>query len=472
VSHSLYVTTLGAAVGQITFEPRDDNYGFRYDSGWAQSPTGFYLAPAIPLHAEPDSTGAVKRFLENLLPEGRALDIAALMSQVSKSNIFALVRLLGKEPVGAFSFLALDASPSEAVKIAGEQMREVIRRPISDDELSQRIRERDAIPFPVWDGKVRLSLAGYQDKLQVLVEGDRLALVDGALSSTHLLKPESRNPYMPCMVANEHFCMSLAARVNLVARLNLPVAPVAIRRLPDPILLIERFDRAVTWEPEASDTAKSVTRMHVIDGCQALDLPSTFKYERNLGAGADVRSIRDGVSFERLFGLLEKTVVPAAARGYLLRWAIMQLLLGNSDAHGKNISFLVRPAGLVPAPMYDLVSVNAYGNHVERDMALAYGDVFLPEEITPYALADFAHRTGTPPAQLAREITTMARCVLRLAPEQAAADIYVGDERALVAQISGYICAQANHLLTIARDIVKVDTRLFNDLHGAPPKSS
>lgn len=82
-----------------------------------------------------------------------------------------------------------------------------------------------------------------------------------------------------------------------------------------------------------------------------MDLPSTFKYERNLGAGEDVRNIREGVSFERLF-----------------------TLLGNSDAHGKNLSMHVRPAGLVPAPMYDLVSVNAYGEHVERDVVHQVSD--------------------------------------------------------------------------------------------------
>ncbi len=101
-------------------------------------------------------------------------------------------------------------------------------------------------------------------------------------------------------------------------------------------------------------------------------------------------------------------------------------------------------------------------------MALAYGDVFIPEEITPTALADFAHRTGTQPAQLTREVTLIARSVLHLAPEQAAMDIYIGDERALVAQIAEYICAQANRLLAIAREVPKVDRSLFKDLAGAP----
>jgi hypothetical protein len=97
--------------------------------------------------------------------------------------------------------------------------------------------------------------------------------IDGALSSTHLLKPESGNPYTPFMVANEHYCMSLAAR------LRLPVAAVRIRRIPEPILLIERFDRHVVWDRDVG-RAKGVERRHVIDGCQALDLPSTYSRQR------------------------------------------------------------------------------------------------------------------------------------------------------------------------------------------------
>lgn len=241
MNHVLHVSTHGDAVGVLNFEPREERYGFEYARRGGTIPRRTIF---LPPDRAPDSPGSVQRFLENLLPEGRALDIVSIVNQVSKNNIFALVRLLGKEPAGAFSFLAMDATPDEAARIAHEQMGEPMRRPITNDELGQRIRERDAIPFPVWDGKVRLSLAGYQDKLQVLVEGEQLALADGSLSSTHLLKPESRNPHMPHRVANEHFCMTLAAR-NVLARLQLPASPVSIRRLPEPILLIERFDRIV-----------------------------------------------------------------------------------------------------------------------------------------------------------------------------------------------------------------------------------
>jgi serine/threonine-protein kinase HipA len=84
---------------------------------------------------------------------------------------------------------------------------------------------------------VRLSIAGYQDELAVYEEDGRMYLVEGKLASTHILKPEPADNRLPMLVANEHFSMSLATR------LNLPVAPVSIIRVPDPVLVDERFDR-------------------------------------------------------------------------------------------------------------------------------------------------------------------------------------------------------------------------------------
>jgi hypothetical protein len=54
----------------------------------------------------------------------------------------------------------------------------------------------------------------------------------------------------------------------------------------------------------------------------------------------------------------------------MVRWAVLQLLIGNSDARGKNLSFFMNSAGLVPAPLYDLVSINVYGENVEQDRAM------------------------------------------------------------------------------------------------------
>jgi hypothetical protein len=62
---------------------------------------------------------------------------------------------------------------------------------LTHEKLSQRIRSRPGLAFSVWDGKVRLSIAGYQDKIAILKENDLWFLLDGGdLASTHLLKPD------------------------------------------------------------------------------------------------------------------------------------------------------------------------------------------------------------------------------------------------------------------------------------------
>lgn len=449
MEHFLRVATNGQDVGKLGFESLQGHYSFQYEPDWQKQRNAFSLSPHILHSGEAPAAGAIHRFLENLLPEGRALEIASIVYQISKSNVYGLIGALGAEPVGAFSFLPLEAS---AVHVPAQPL----RREIGYEELSLRIRERDATPFPVWDRKVRLSVAGYQDKLQVMVEGQRISLVDGTLSSTHILKPESRSPNTPFMVANEHFCMSLAQAMGL------PVATVQIRRIPEPILLIERFDRVVRRASDHSERIVAVDRLHIIDGCQALDLPSHFKYERNFGHSEHVKNIREGVSFEKLFSLEKHFEEPARAKTFLLRWALLQLLIGNSDAHGKNISWFVHRTRLSPAPMYDLISINAYGGAdiVEQELAMAYGDAFLLDQVTALELADFAKRIGMRAQLVSREMTRMAEAARRFAPELAKADIYVGEERDLVHRISDFVCKQATLLSSVAPQIPRVDPAL------------
>jgi len=466
MAHVLKVSTQDGSVGLLGFESQQDIYSFTYDETWRAREAAFPLSPHIPLLDARPKVGAVHRFLANLLPEGRALEVASVMYQMSKDNTFGLVHVLGREPVGALSFMGMaqeaasgedGAEPAETEYTAVEENDALpVRRVVPNEELSERIRRRDEIPFPVWDRKLRLSVAGFQDKLQVLVEGESLSLVDGGpISSTHILKPESLNPVSAFMVANEHYCMTLAASIGL------PTATVQIRRIPEPILLIERFDREVELDPADGVTALRVRRTHIIDGCQALDLPVNLKYERNFGNAQAVRDIREGASFEKLFALEPHLENPAHGRRVMLRWALFQLFIGNSDAHGKNLSFHVRPAGLSPAPFYDLVSVNAYGEAVEQDMALAYGDAFRLDDVTAFELAYFAQCTGTPRTLVARELTRMARAITRVAGTLAQSEVYVGEERGMVKRIHDFVTVQVGKLMQLAPEVPRIDQSLL-----------
>ncbi|MBB3196001.1 HipA domain-containing protein [Roseateles terrae] len=447
-SHALDLWADGRRVATLGYEPLNDRWSLNYDADWVAAPNAFPLSPALALQraTEGYAAGAVKRFVENLLPEGRALDIAARTYRVSKSNVYALISALGTETTGAFRFWpAGEVPPVVAAKPARE---------VSREELDRRIAERDELPLAIWDGKLRMSIAGVQDKLMVyldrpLDDGGRLFLVEPPLASTHILKPDPGRQLTPHLVVNEHFCMSLARRMQL------PVAEVSIYRTPRPVLVVRRFDRIVQGGGP-SGAEPTVRRLHIIDACQASDLPESYKYERNLGGGEHVRHIREGVSFGMLFDRVEQTVNKAVARMTLVRWALFQFLIGNSDAHGKNFSFFVRREGLDPAPWYDLVSVVQYPG-IDHELAMAWGDAFSLNEVGAFQVAEFAQRCGIDRKLLQREASRLEKLIVRHAPAQAQADDYVDDgERAFAGKLRDFVMGQATRLARLTSEAAKI----------------
>lgn len=423
-------------VGTLGYDQAQDTFQFDYDPLWLASPTRYPLSPHLPLEGRA-APQVIRRFLENLLPEGDALAVAAADARVARNNVFGLLRHLGHETAGALRFGPAGQIPAEQAPL---------RRRLPYAELQARIDGRDTEPFNRWDGKVRMSIAGHQDKLLVAIEDDALFLVDGALSSTHILKPEPARAAAPFMVANEHYCMQLANRISM-RRWKAPcTAQVHILRVPAPVLSIERFDRRKTLD--------RVERIHIIDGCQALNLSVGAKYERNVGDQPDVRHIRDGASFEKLGALRPAFVEPARGMQRLVLWAVTTLLFGNSDAHGKNISFFVDRTGLTPAPLYDLVSVVQH-DKFHHGLAMAFGREFVLEDVRSFALADFCVRMGVDRKYVARELTRLCELAMEEAPRQAEDTIYAGDEVGFVRNLAQFVVERAKMLRGMAPDIPK-----------------
>ncbi len=444
--YSLAVFRAQDLVGWLGLDASTDELSFQYASDWAARPDAFELSPAIRFD-QAAAPVSVRRFIQNLLPEGHALDTAAAFNNVSKSNVFGLIQALGAESAGALRFLPEGKVPST----------QAVRRRVRYDELEQRIKDRDSEPFSVWDGKVRISIAGYQDKLQVVRDAGELYLVDGSLSSTHILKPPSRNPLLSHMVANEHFCMSLVNRLGQRHMKRDWAARVEILRVPTPVLCVERFDRRLQ--------AGQVSSFHILDGCQALDRPVDHKYERNFGSGEDVRHIRDGVGFQSLGTLRNNGFLANVAVDLrqMAIWAITTLLLGNSDAHGKNLSFHARHRTLAVAPFYDLVCTALYDStRIEHDLAMAFGDEFSLVDVKSFALADFCERLGWPRSAFARELTTLCRLVRQEAAAQATDPVYDDEERVFVKQLADYVTDRADVLEACAKDIPKFAADHFN----------
>ena len=104
--HLLSLWADARKVATVEYEPSDDRWSLHYEAAWLARRDSFPLSPALALvPPEPgQAPGAVKRFIANLLPEGRALDIAASTYGVSPSNVFGLINALGEETAGAFRF--------------------------------------------------------------------------------------------------------------------------------------------------------------------------------------------------------------------------------------------------------------------------------------------------------------------------------------------------------------------------------
>ena len=205
-----------------------------------------------------------------------------------------------------------------------------------------------------------------------------------------------------------------------------------------------------------------VERLHIVDGCQATDLSVAAKYERNLGNGKDVAHIRDGASFERLFAIRQYLEQPAIGIRRMTMWVVTTLLTGNSDAHGKNLSFYVCRAGLRVAELYDLVSVMQYDSqNLEHELAMAFGDEFRLEDVKSSALADFCERAKVGRPFFARELVALCEIAIVEALAQSADPVYIGEEVTLVKTIADVVVQRAKLLLNLAKEIPKFKRDAF-----------
>ena len=134
----------------------------------------------------------------------------------------------------------------------------------------------------------------------------------------------------------------------------------------------QRFDRDLTTVP--------VRRLHQEDLCQALGLTPDFKYQHPDWTVP---------SFKALAGLLnDHGARPGADRLAVAETTLFSYLVGNADAHAKNISLLHQNGRVRLAPAYDLVSTASYPD-LNRELALAIGDEFDPDNVGSAEWDDF-----------------------------------------------------------------------------------
>jgi serine/threonine-protein kinase HipA len=300
------------------------NLQFRYDDGYDGPP----LSHAMPVQPEAHPHDVCRAVFGGLLPEGEGREALARVLGVSPGNDYGLLAEVGGDCAGAITLLAPDASTQRT-----GQVRELREGDL--DELLRSLPKRPLAAAP--DEGVRLSLAGAQPKLPLVLEPGRAAIpLDAATPTTHILKPEPAA--FPGLVDNEAFCMQLAARAGLTVATTWK----AKTQSGLPYLVVERYDRDLTTDP--------IRRLHQEDVCQALGIPSDRKYQSEGGPG-----VRETVALIR-----NATAIPAHELPRVWEALVFNWLIGNCDAHGKNFSLLYDGGGSTLAPLYDLVSTAAY----------------------------------------------------------------------------------------------------------------
>ena len=359
--------------GQLA-QSADGRLSFSYAPAFLQRATAG-ISLSLPLRDAPFAGRETRAFFSGLLPEESVRARLAACLGISEKNTFALLREVGGECAGALALYPQDGQPPA---ISGDEV-----ETLDDARLGEILTLIKRRPMLAGDDGYRLSLAGAQDKLAVGLRGGQVVLLKGGQATTHILKPII--DHIADSAHNELFCMRLAKRVGI------DVPHVDIHFVNNtPYYLVQRYDRAIRDDG-------SVARIHQEDFCQASGIPPELKYEREGGPG-----IADCLGILARYGAR-----PAADQTRLRQRVIFNYLIGNADAHGKNLSLLYSGAKPELAPAYDLLGTAVYPDLSDK-MAMKIGGKYKPDEVFLRHWHRLVPDTRTAQAALNRELKNMA----------------------------------------------------------------
>ncbi|MEN9493222.1 MAG: hypothetical protein RJA63_3671 [Pseudomonadota bacterium] len=360
-----------------TLAQEQGRLSFTYSPAWLAARHAVPLSQSLPLQADAFDDRTTRPFFAGLLPEGDKRRLVAQSLQVSASNDFAILDGIGGECAGAVTFLEQGQALPQA-----DFPHDV--RWLDETEIVRLLDEMPSRPMLAGENGLRLSLAGAQDKLPVLVEGERIGLPLNGAPSSHILKLPIAG--VTDSVWNEAFCMSLAKAMKL------DVASVQVRQVSDKaFLLVERYDRQ-------HDASGKLLRLHQEDFCQALQVAPEYKYQNEGGP--------DLVAGFALVRAAVKPSAPSVLR--LLDFVVFNALIGNHDAHAKNFSLLYASRGVTLAPLYDALSTAIYPELTDK-MAMKIGSKYRFTEVLARHWDGFAEAAGLSPAQTRRRVVQLAQ---------------------------------------------------------------
>lgn len=361
-------------MGEVRRDARG-RLAFVYDAGWQQREYAYPLSLSMPLGVGRHGHDRIERWLWGLLPENE--NVLARWSrrfQASVRNAFSLLRGTGEDCAGAVQLVR----PERVDHLRASAVREVAW--LTAAEVAARLRTlwRDDSAWRLDGDEGQFSLAGAQAKTALLREDDRWGIPQGATPTTHILKPPIRR--FPGHCENEHLCLQLARA------LGIPAARSRVSRFRGgTAIVVERYDRIAVGE--------RLTRVHQEDLCQVLGVFPAGKYEGEGGPGC-----RDIARAIRTHGQRPGEDLRSFARAVAFNWVI-----GGTDAHAKNFSFLIGALGRAAlAPLHDVASTLPYPGRYppRRKLAMKIGGESRLGYIQVRHWERFAAQVGLPPDEV------------------------------------------------------------------------
>ncbi len=302
---------------------------------------------------------APENFLENLLPESGAAKYAMMQAVGAKSQeSFDLLENV--DSAGALVFSRNDEMPTIASVPPAEA---------TDDEIATRIAAVKRTPdsWFVRNKGARFSLAGAQGKFSLSRVGDEWVWPNGAVPSTHILKPAGI--YDADEV--EHATMMLSKMIGI----ETPESDIQEFN-GQQTYIVERFDRRI-------ENGMPV-RLPMEDMVQALGLPSSEKYK---------------VSAVDTLTTLRKMDPSGRLGEEWLRRLAFNVAVDNCDAHARNYS--VMPTSLDGeswklSPAYDVMATTVWPGLTDK-LAMPFSGAEHASEVTPDHYARLADYCGFDP---------------------------------------------------------------------------
>ncbi|AHC16461.1 HipA protein [Salinispira pacifica] len=274
-----------------------------------------------------------RHFFSNLLPKGIVRRELEHSKKIHHGDDFALLADIGRDCAGALSITDTPEPPIAEQAWYQEIGEQAIRDVIASKGYY--------LPF-TGETPVRLSLAGAQHKWAVYRDQiGTLHWPHGSGVSSHIIKfPHSAVNNLPL---NEAFCTRFLGDLEL---------PVITTTAYNDYVLSSRYDRKTLADG-------TIARVHQEDFLQASGYSSHEKY-----------GISGGIQLSEIAKILRShSYRPVHDINVLLQRQLANIITGNTDAHGKNLSILYTASGPTLSPLYDLTSTLLFGKLLDQRYA-------------------------------------------------------------------------------------------------------